>query len=506
MRQGFRQSMAWLHSWSGLLLGWLLFAIAATGTATVFKSEIGDWMRPELSPAPSPERALTAAIRHLGAAAGDSPAWYITAPDERSVATIVSYEAKNAAGEPEYRLDALDPVTGSAEGIRETLGGEFFYRFHFELQLPYPWGRMLASAAAMLMLIALISGIITHRRIFADFFTMRPGKGKRSWLDAHNVLGVLALPFHLMITFTGILTLITLTFPWAGTANYGDDLGSFFAESAPGFYSRPAADRPAPMGDVAVMLADARRQFDGGRIGRLSVDNPGDAAAVMLVSRHDGDQLAFAPSILAYDMGTGKLLSRYVETRPVKRTYDVLYGLHIGRFAPEFSRWLYFLCGLALSAAIATGMVLWTASRSATSVAHRAVKRLTAGAIGGLPLAMALFFWSNRLLPAGMPARADAEVRWFFTAWGTAILFGLIRPARRAWIEIMALTAVAWLLLPIISALATGRGLPASLWHGDWVFAGFDLVAIALGALAAAIAVKAVRYRPPPARTRTRTA
>lgn len=498
--------MAWLHSWSGLVLGWLLFAIAATGTATVFKAEIGDWMRPELSAAPSPEQALVAAVRHLSATAGDSPSWFLTAPDERSASTIASYEAKNAVGEAEYRLEALDPVTGSAQGIRETLGGEFFYRFHFELQLPYPWGRMLASAAAMLMLIALISGIITHRRIFADFFTMRPGKGKRSWLDAHNVLGVLALPFHLMITFTGILTLITLTFPWAGTANYGDDLSAFFKESAPGFYSRPAAERPAPLGDVAAMLADARRQFDGGRIGRLSVDNPGDAAAVVLVSRHDGDQLAYAPSILAYDAVTGKLLSRYVETRPAKQTYDVLYGLHMGRFAPEFSRWLYFLCGLALSAAIATGMVLWTASRTANGIGHRIVARLTSGAIGGLPLAMAAFFWANRILPSAMVGRADGEVRWFFLVWGAAILFGLIRSPRRAWIELMAATAAAWLLLPLLSALTTDRGLPASLWRGDWLFAGFDLVAIALGALAAAIAVKSARYRPAPPRRRMQPA
>ena len=33
MKEGLRQSMAWLHTWTGLLLGWLLFAMFATGTA-----------------------------------------------------------------------------------------------------------------------------------------------------------------------------------------------------------------------------------------------------------------------------------------------------------------------------------------------------------------------------------------------------------------------------------------------------------------------------------------
>lgn len=27
MKEGFRQAMAWLHTWAGLVFGWLLFAI-----------------------------------------------------------------------------------------------------------------------------------------------------------------------------------------------------------------------------------------------------------------------------------------------------------------------------------------------------------------------------------------------------------------------------------------------------------------------------------------------
>ena len=31
MKNGFRQSMAWLHTWSGLLVGWVLFLVFAMG-------------------------------------------------------------------------------------------------------------------------------------------------------------------------------------------------------------------------------------------------------------------------------------------------------------------------------------------------------------------------------------------------------------------------------------------------------------------------------------------
>lgn len=76
-------------------------------------------------------------------------------------------------------------------------------------------GRWIVGACAMVLLIALISGIVTHRRIFADFFTFRPDRSRqRAWLDAHNLFGVLALPFHLMITYTGLMTLGPMLMPW----------------------------------------------------------------------------------------------------------------------------------------------------------------------------------------------------------------------------------------------------------------------------------------------------
>ena len=41
MRNGFRQSMGWLHVWSGLVVGWVLFSVFVTGTASYYRSEFG---------------------------------------------------------------------------------------------------------------------------------------------------------------------------------------------------------------------------------------------------------------------------------------------------------------------------------------------------------------------------------------------------------------------------------------------------------------------------------
>ena len=44
----FRPAMAWLHTWAGLIVGWVLFAVFVTGTASYYKDDISRWMRPEL--------------------------------------------------------------------------------------------------------------------------------------------------------------------------------------------------------------------------------------------------------------------------------------------------------------------------------------------------------------------------------------------------------------------------------------------------------------------------
>ena len=66
MKEGFRQAMAWLHTWAGLIFGWLLFAIFLTGTLAYFKDEITHWMQPEVQAHPlDAARSLAAAQTYL---------------------------------------------------------------------------------------------------------------------------------------------------------------------------------------------------------------------------------------------------------------------------------------------------------------------------------------------------------------------------------------------------------------------------------------------------------
>ena len=469
VRDGARQVMAWLHGWTGLLLGWVLFVMCLGGTLSVFKPEIGRWMRPETVAVTDRATALTAATGWLTKNAPNSFGWYLTLPNDRMNTVEATYDPGTG-----FVYRALDPVSG-APAPRETLGGEFFYRLHFELQLPFPWGRLLASLAAMVLLLGLITGIIAHRRIFKDFFTFRPAKGQRSWLDGHNALGVLPLPFHLMISFTGLLTLATLNMPWAVTANYGRDMAAMFQAFQPGHVDRPVAGKPAPLAPLAPMLAEAERRL-GKPVGRVTVEHPGDAAAVVTMFRDDARQIAYAAGAVSFDGTTGRVLADFTENRPALQTYGVAYGLHLARFAPLATRWLYFLCGAMLTLAVASGMVLWVVKRRERAplrLGNRLIERLNAGVLAGVPIGAVAFLLANRLLPLGMAHRAEAEVSIALWSAGAAVLLGVLLPAVRSWQVLLTLLAVGC----FAAGLAGG-----AFADGAQTGVSISLIAIAMGA------------------------
>lgn len=509
--KGLRQSMAWIHTWLGLLAGWILFAMFLTGTASYFRPEITRWMQPELRPAPvSTTHAAETAITHMQARSPDDQQWYIYLPDDRTVETRIFAQPRPDAKAPKRTPEIrLDPATGAPLASRETRGGEHFYRFHFQLQLPHPWGRWLAGLCAIFMLAAILSGVITHKRIFADFFMLRWKKGQRSWLDAHNVSAVLALPFHAMITYTGFITLVLMYMPWPIVANYKEPT-TFAAEAYGSEPEDEASGRIVPLAPIAPMIAAAAREWQGGNPRTVIVRHPNDAAATVTILRSGADQLNARGASITYSGATGDRLSASPVPGPALTTAGVMLGLHISQFAGPVLRWTYFLLGLTGAAMVGTGLLLWTAKRRKPGAkpffGFRLVERLNIGTIACLPAGMAAYLLANRLIPAALPGRDAMEVSAMFWVWFGLAALSLLRPVQRAWTETLALSATAFVALPFVNAATTDRGLFASLNSGDWLFAAFDVAMLAIGALLAFGAWHAGRPRTAPQARRRTTA
>ena len=501
MRSGFRQSMAWLHAWSGLVVGWVLFAVFVTGTASYYRPEISRWMQPELRKAEAlgPE-ALAASVErgvaHMQAHAGGARAWFITPP--RPDKPVVELFWRNPPGQPPGHV-LLDPETGAPAKVRDTKGGDFLYQFHFELHMAPLWGRWIVGICALTMLVALVSGIVTHRRIFADFFTFRRTKSaQRGWLDAHNVTGVLALPFHLMIAYTGLATLATLYMPWGVQTAYKGDAQALFAESGQIVRVRPPAGRPGTLAPVGPMVLQAMAAVPE-PLERVSIRNPRDANATVVVTFEEPHGLSHEHPQAAFDGVSGTLIeTRTAALKPATKAFATMVGLHEAHFAGPALRILFFLCGLGGCAMVATGLVLWTVARlpkpgTAPSIGLRLVQALNVAAIAGLPAAVAAYFLGNRLLPVGLADRAAWEVWAFFGAWLAIALVAPFRP--RAWPEMLSAAAALYLAVCAADAVRIVQEGLAGAWDREASRLAFDAVMLGLAALLHGAARMAARPR-----------
>ena len=525
---GFRQAQAWLHTWCGLWFSWLLFAVFLTGTLAVFEEPITHWMTPEHHAEEAAEAAAQASAP-AGAGLGQRLAWGAAYMEQHhrgaQMWEIWPSDAQGAGDLRVYWFDEkrqyasaeLDAATGAPlpreqghGAARATQGGHHFVDFHYELHAGQT-GLWVVAIAALAMLVALVSGVVTHKRIFKDFFTFRARKGQRSWLDAHNAVALLTLPFLFMIAYTGIV-ISGLNFMPAGIwSEYGTGQAArtaFFAELTE---SRKPAPAGMPMA-VPELESFARRgqHLMGQPVRAVVVDHPGDAAARIGVYGWNSD--ADAQRRLSPNTGMAMFSAATGEVLQVRRpggadgggaslAQAVMGGLHMVKFGGLALKWLYFVCGLAGSAMMATGAILFMVKRrdrhlgefgAATARVYRLIEGLNVAAIAGLGLACIAYLWANRLVPVGLAHRDDWELAAFFGVWALALLHALLRSPAAAWMDQLGLLALLCLLLPLLNWLSVGDHLIAQLLHGDWESAGVELFCLAAG-LAAAWAWRCVK-------------
>jgi uncharacterized iron-regulated membrane protein len=372
MKEHFRQSMAWWHTWVGLICGWLLFAIFFTGTTAVFVGAGQHWLQPELHLPAATSRMdeqgmVKAAERVLRAQGKDSDTWSVDLSARDAAHFGVSWWKDG------WQDHLLDAATGEpfAKKARESDAMLLLYWLHFRLHgLPGRLGHWLVGAMAMAMLALLVTGVIVHKRIFTDFFTFRPAKAPaRSWLDAHNVSSVMTLPFALMITYSGLAIFWGQWMP-AGQAMVGRE--AMQDKTLPAL---PRVDNPGDLAPTLPLWSFVERAqsglAEGQTLQRIMISHPGGTQTQVRVI-HGNDALLWGGSDRkTFNGATGELLGHETDNASAARaTQGVLRVMHEIHFAGPVLRWLYFLMSAGCCVMIATGLVLWTIKRR-----HRILKQ-----------------------------------------------------------------------------------------------------------------------------------
>ena len=510
---GFRQRMAWLHTWSSLWFCWLMFAIFLTGTLSVFNAQITQWMQPERMQTQDADSktvlpgqvitpqdhatAVNQGLRQLEKLAPDSNMWEIWPRAGEDTVRIFWLDQHGMFADRRVSLSTGEVTPEPPRTARDTAGGNHFVEFHHELHTE-TIGLWIVGIASIAMLVALVSGIVTHRRIFKDFFTFRPGKGQRSWLDAHNALGVLTLPFLFMITYTGLVISVYTYMPAAQLAQ-----GVVNGQRAPLSEFGPAAashGQPAQLTALSPLIKQAEATLNSWTYA-VVIEHPGDTGMKVKVygAVHEAEQprhILTTRGFLTFDGVSGALLATRLPHNIPDGSGDAsqrtMADLHEVKFADPAIRWLYFICGMAGSAMMATGAILFMVKRRqkslrefgrATPQVYRLIEILNVAAIAGLALACIGYFWGNRLLPLTLDERHDWEVMAFFGVWLLALIHAALRPSLPAWYEQLTLTALLCLTLPLLNWLTTGQHLLIYLAQGEWGRAGMELTTLLFGIL-----------------------
>lgn len=480
--KNFTRAMSELHTWGGLVFGWLLFVIFLTGTLAVFEQEITHWMQPQVRINHTvPAQAVAAADQKLRQLAPKADIWMIALPQNRHQDLEIIWKKGKATLERH-----VDPQTGAVTKMPATEGGHFFANFHYQLHSGKT-GLWLVSLASVVMLAALVSGIAIRRQVFADFFRLR---WRRNWLDAHTLTGVFTLPFVVLITYTGLTITFFMLLPAVPQVLYGTSWKGPAAVAATNF-DRSPANVPAELVPLTRLLPLAEEKLGKGKISFIRINNPGDSHSVITFFRTVDDSIVAMSARAAFDGVTGELLGSQTAWNKYVQIYRSLVGLHIARFGGYPISWLYFTAGLISCIMIATGLIFFTVKRrkrysrssQTAQMLYRAVEALNITTITGSVIACIAFLWSNRLLPPGLPSRADAEITVFFSLWLLMLIHAYLRPPLRAWIEQLSLAAGLCICLPILNALTSNVGLLPAVRQNDWMTVSVDLTAILLGVL-----------------------
>ena len=526
MLNNFRQSMAWVHTWFGLVLGFVLMVVFFFGALSVFDREIDRWAIPDTRFEPQPMPSYDNLLQHVfadlkphpvdmaataGRVIGDLPA-----PETMPMVSLYAYTTHrdpvlSIGGEfgipnqPKDPADdhlhvhgwaTIDPRSGEVlPDDQLKIGSSWFYPMHYSLQLNWKnLGIFVVGLAALVMLVALVTGVIMHRKIFKEFFTFRPRKRtQRSALDLHNMSGVVALPFHFFFAFTGLVIFASIYyFPVSGTLLKSLHDRHEVIEAAHTGLPHDEAGVPAQMASVDAMVAEAKRIWAArdmpGEVGLLTIEHLNDANGYVSIYRAGSDRVALVGEGIHFKASTGELLREDPASDPIGAVNQFLTGLHLQHFEHWALRWLYVAGGLLGCMCIATGFVFFVEKRKQEHALRglqgcRLVDAMAVTTVIGMLLAAVSMLAANRLLPEAMPGRGEWEKWVFWGAWLLSLLHALWRSApvaqarhNPAWREQCCVVALLCVAAVLLNWITTGDHLlKTMLLDPYWAVAGVDL-------------------------------
>jgi hypothetical protein len=373
------------------------------------------------------------------------------------------------------------------------------------------------GVVSLLYALALVSGVIVLLpTLVKDLFALRIGRNlKRMWLDAHNAVGILSLPFHVVMALSVVaFGLSDYIFNVQDRVIYDGALKPMMLAQNPFFATAPvvprAASEPAPvMLPPAQLLAKVHRRAPRFEPAAQRYRRAGQPGATVFVAGDDARYLARDGGFALMDPFTGKFLN--AEFLPGdgngnnwSAATSAFYALHFGSYGGAPVRWGYFALGLAGAFLFYSGNLLWIESRrkamrrDGIPVTQRrstfVMASLSVGVVFGCICGISLTLLAGKLLAGRVDDLHAWHIGIYYTLFAGSIAWAIVRGAARASVELLALAMLSSAAIPLASLV--GALVPSSgLWFSPAAGPlGVDIGA-ALGALCFAWMWRKTRQR-----------
>ena len=225
-----------IHKWTSLICTTFLLLLCLTGLPLIFREEVALWLGHHVEPPQIVAETQRANLDDIVADAtarrpGESiqfvsldheaPVWFVllgTTPDATDGSALFMYDARTGAFLHEIPL---------RQGFMYVM-----LKLHVDLFADLP-GTLFLGAMGLLFVVSVISGVVVYGPFMRKlpFGTVRvDGSRRLTWLDLHNLLGIVTVLWVLVVGGTGVINtlarpifaywqqteLTEMTAPWRG--------------------------------------------------------------------------------------------------------------------------------------------------------------------------------------------------------------------------------------------------------------------------------------------------
>ncbi|WP_339826310.1 PepSY domain-containing protein [uncultured Parasphingorhabdus sp.] len=365
-----------VHKWSSLVCTIFLLMLCITGLPLIFHDEIDlmteeqpEFGMPGIGSSSNADGLLSLDQMMRSALAnrpGEVPVFMAFDNDQPSM-TVTTAPRPDSPG-AEMTIQSFDRSTGEQIGVTADSDGgmmHFLLQLHTDMFLGLP-GMLFLAAIGILFTAALISGVVLYAPFMRklEFGTLRVSRSPRlKWLDYHNLLGIVALAWMLVVGLTGVINALSTPIEDIWQAN---ELADMTSE-----YTGREALSPARYGSLDRAMAQARTVLPGNNPQFIAF--PGGAFS----SKHhyavffQGDtpltERLLTPALI--DAETGQ----FTDARPMPWYYQALSlsrPLHFGDYGGFPLKLLWATLTLFTIVLLGSGLYLWLVKKEPSSRAH----------------------------------------------------------------------------------------------------------------------------------------